>query len=188
MSISKFLLAAAIMAVPMTAANSFAGIVTFSDLPADSESPVASNYQPAGLPAGITTTFSNFNQYNLLSEIIDDHTGDAANTYIWPETGSPATIEFAGGPVEVPSLWVNFDFGSDITVNGLLNGNQVWTSGPVTDENWVEVIAGAGISIDALSITGQYSRVDDITVNAVPEPATLGLVSIAGLGMLKRRR
>lgn len=187
MSISKFLMAAAVLAVPMSAASSFAGVLTFSDLPAG-ESTIDSSYSsPVGIPAGITVSISD--AYATSGEL-PDHTGDSAAVYLFPGTENVDMVMTFSAPVEVASAYALRDeWGNVVTFTGKLGGTTVWTSPSITDFNtWVQITAGAGLTIDSLQISGLYARVDDITVNEVPEPASLGLLSIAGLGLLKRRR
>lgn len=162
-----------------------AGIITFSDIPnPDPEGAIPPGYAPAALPSGVTIT-SNL----LYSREMSDHTGDAANTYVFDDAGSNITFS---EPVEVPSLFILLDEWSanPSVVSGYITGNPnpVWTSSTTVFNTWVELTQGAGLPIDTLVFAAQWSRVDDITVNAVPEPASLTLLGVGAVALLARRR
>ncbi|MEX2672123.1 MAG: PEP-CTERM sorting domain-containing protein [Phycisphaeraceae bacterium] len=46
----------------------------------------------------------------------------------------------------------------------------------------------AALGVDRSSISGGEVRIDEIQLQAVPEPATLGLLTVGGLFMLGRRK
>jgi hypothetical protein len=66
------------------------------------------------------------------------------------------------------------------TMFAYLDGDKVF--------EWYDIPA---FDVDALqfqSISGQVWIIDNIAVEMVPEPATLGLLGIGGLALLRRRR
>lgn len=188
---SLFVLATFGLATLATQLSAQAGMITFSDLTPWMNGGLPGGYTtPVGIPAGVTATFSAIGGYSQYQ--IADHTGDAAAAYIYPLQTSNATITFSEAVV-VPSLFMYLDSWSSpnpSTVTGLLNGTPVWTGSASYDGLGVftEVTNGVGQPIDQLSFAAQYTRVDDITVNTVPEPASLALLGMAAVGLLARRR
>ncbi|MEX0652638.1 MAG: PEP-CTERM sorting domain-containing protein [Phycisphaeraceae bacterium] len=97
--------------------------------------------------------------------------------------------------VEVSSMLVGPENGSGSPVSGTItgyNGGDVeWTVSPSNLEEWTTFTDGAGSFVDRVRFehaSGSIFDVDDVTIAAVPEPASLALLGLGGLAMLARRR
>ena len=87
-----------------------------------------------------------------------------------------------------PTNWYTFGFGE-------LVGSYAWETGPAPTENWVaaQLVVAAGSEFTIVGETstddnapGGYQQIDfNVTV---PEPATMTLLAIGGLGALIRRK
>jgi fibronectin-binding autotransporter adhesin len=76
-------------------------------------------------------------------------------------------------------------FGS-LVVNGATDSSTLTVTDPTSDETLYSYKDGNSVLYTEGNPTGADSIV--LTVNSVPEPASLGLVALGGLGLLKRRR
>ena len=193
--------------------SAHAAVITFSDRNAGDSSlsgyvatTVASDPLGAGsaLPPGITATWSSG---LFSSESATDHTPNNTtsttppNRYGFVFFDAINTITFSGD-VFIPSLFVRPDGNASgpIGIRGLdASGVELWTAatGSLTNLAWNQVTDGAGFSIRSLEFfdgnggaagDNFFSGIDDITVDAVPEPASLSMLALGGLGLLHRRR
>jgi hypothetical protein len=120
------------------------------------------------------------------------HSGNYAALNAW--YGDMTMTQVGGGAFSVQDLWINGWQGAPMTstIQGWLGGQLVDSVDVAYGSPWQNVALGFG-SIDQLVIVAPdaYSAflVDDIQVNAVPEPASLALVGLAaGALVLARRR
>jgi hypothetical protein len=108
--------------------------------------------------------------------------------------GALVMTQAGGGTFSVQDLWINGWQGAptDSTIQGWLDGELVGSVKVSYGSPWQNVALGFD-RIDQLAIVGtddfSYFLVDDIQVNAVPEPAGLALFGLAaGALALARRR
>jgi len=155
------------------------------------DSPITDAYP---LTFGVNVTFAGLNWWPWVADV----TGGGGFAY---GAGGVATITF-DSPVEVPSFWMgNSGDGdpSDDTIMFFLGGSQVGSTiaspvPPATGypDSWMEVTDGVGLTIDQIVLGGDFTEggIDGITVNQIPEPATMALVlmGFAGLGLALRRK
>jgi hypothetical protein len=163
------------------------------------------DYQPVGLPAGVTTLFANKDSGTPVpafeTDIDPDHTwgnvpGKAAELY---GIVDPARIYFST-PVFVPSLYATQALGPPgFTVRGFLGNVVQWSqTGFVTydvndpQNTFTHVTNGAGILIDSLAFVNYADNLlDDIEVDAAPEPSSCVLFVLGAVGVFvaaRRRR
>jgi hypothetical protein len=182
-----------------------AGLLTFTErasLPAHTVVPI--DYQPVGLPAGVTTLFANDNGVTPVpafeTDTDPDHTwgnvpGKAAELY---GIVDPARIFFST-PVIVPSLFATQAAGpAFFTVRGYLGNVLQWSqTGFMTydvsnpQNTFTHVTNGAGILIDSLAFVNYRDNLlDDITVDAapVPEPSSCVLFVLGAVGVFVAAR
>ncbi len=168
----------AIAAVLGAATYASAGLVTFTDLPnGGNESAIPTSYQPAGLPASVTTTFGE----GWLEGPAEESLGFDDDYYIFIEYPS-STIAFSE-PVDVSSLYL-----INGSVVGQLEGVPVAGWSATAGGTWTEVTVGDGLLIDELVVTSTFAAVDALTVNAVPEPVALSTLAMGAILGLRRRR
>lgn len=192
--------------------SAHAAVITFSDrdtgdnaLSGYVATNVASDPFGAGsaLPSGITATWSSGLSS---SDSATDHTPNNAtsttppNRYGFVSFNAINTLTFSGDVV-IPSLFVRPDGNPSgaIGIRGLdASSVVVWTAATnsLMDLAWNPVADGAGFTIRSLEFfdgnggdagNNLFSGIDDITV-AVPEPASLSMLALGGLGLLHRRR
>jgi hypothetical protein len=163
------------------------------------------DYQPVGLPNGVTTMFANDNGVTPVpafeTDTDPDHTwgnvpGQAAELY---GIVDPARIFFSK-PVWVPSLYATQALGpAGFTVKGYLGNVVQWsqtgfTTYDVNDpqNTFTHVTNGAGILIDSLAFVNYADNLlDDIEVDAAPEPSSCVLFVLGAVGVFvaaRRRR
>lgn len=159
--------------------------VTFAEYDGMSNNdPIPEDSLPSGLPDGITATWTGF--------LLHTRAGDTPMS-IFPAAdvadGDDAAVGFSS-PVTIDSINL-FDttWGSSFHVIGRLGDSEVWRfdSNDEVEMSWLKVTDGAGNAIDTLAFEGKWNHIDDIVVNVVPEPSTLGL-SVLGFGLLLVRR
>lgn len=140
------------------------------------EGAIASDFAFSQLGAGATTLTGSW-LYN------NEGIGAGGGKYVFVDS-TDGTFVFNNGPVEVSSIFANNFLGGG-SVSGLLNGVQQWTTPSLTSD-WVEYTDGAGFLIDTIQLTNTYTAIDQVSA-VVPEPASLGLLAVGGLMMLRRR-
>ena len=77
-----------------------------------------------------------------------------------------------------------YDFNAGSTANyEAYLGNDLITSGSFTwtgtDENYIGIFT---------NLSGRQARMDNLTITAIPEPATMALLALGGLAVIRRRK
>lgn len=132
----------------------------------------------------------------------DHTTGSGYNAW---EKGSPATFSF-DKDVQMTSVWLGTYLNAsgaalDVTVTAFSDAagtSQIaqsvvtTTTHPVDGQAfvWTEFTGFSGLTnVRRLEFTaGAITQIDDMSINVIPEPATLGLIGFAGVGVLFVRR
>ena len=108
-----------------------------------------------------------------------DNDLDGFSSRVWDPSGAPSP--FGGGF----GVFV-FDDGVEV---GSYFGTPAW--GGLGDE-WINVTATGGMKFDEVRILGfgfgPTTLVDDLSWNVVPAPASVGLLGLAAIGGMRRRR
>jgi len=132
----------------------------------------------ASLTAAIGLAPAMENQVDLDAMMIFDGAGD--DTFTFEGGGSvPAdSIMFSVAPIAAAGIdggeiWV-WDFGMVLPAPFLVHGGEVWST--------AHSVAGHF----GLALTDDNENIN--ALEAVPEPTTLGLLVLGGLGLLRRRR
>ncbi|TFW18203.1 PEP-CTERM sorting domain-containing protein [Duganella callida] len=107
-------------------------------------------------------------------------------------TGNVQNIYFAGAAQQV-SIWGSSYAGGSFTLNAYSIGGTLLASSSAAfaANGWTELsVSASGIARVQLIGNGEVYAYDDLSVSAVPEPATYGML-LAGLGLVgwaRRRR
>ncbi len=162
-----------------------------------------SNVDGANIGVGLTitgllTNFSNTAPALEHTQSVTPSDTAYADLFLLAANGGTVTFTFTS-PVDVPSLFYAFNTLSMDSPVGPTTFNGYTHSGDMTPaisdtlsthsaSRWDEVTGLGTTPIEQLTIvtSGQYLQLDDFTVNAVPEPATLSLVMVGGLILLGR--
>ena len=199
------LLALAATALAPVSANA-ATVITF-EASGNGQAPLPATYQPIlngyngdGGALGVTITWGGTGTSNRATNGgVTDHTPGTGGLgyvgYDYNEDSRTITFDRA---VKLPSFfYANYNSGSfPITFTASLNGNVVATITRTyvqpTGYTWIEETGLAGIALDSFTFSGpQYKQLDDITVTAVPEPATWAMMllgfGMVGFGLRSRR-
>jgi hypothetical protein len=190
-----------------------AALITFSDqnlgtsvdehLPMQRGSDDGSLYSSAqGLPTGVTATFAGFYRNPTFSP---DHTPSPNNDnkMVAGLSDSIATTITFNVPVEVKSFFVRNDSGDAGLGEGQFDGatatlgmTVVWSYQATISHTFsgsaASITAGAGKAIDKITFFNfANTELDDITINAIPEPATTVsawvILTLKSLGGFDRR-
>jgi hypothetical protein len=203
------------MAMLLPAAMAGAAMVDFGDLPAgqsDTDNPLVYEVEVDGEMLDViveaTVTFADWRTTNNgpsgdKDGILGYSDGDSWNN--WIDDRSPAAGD--PNPPETETVVINFRRQSDSAMvpvdlgpNGLrlyLNLGQYQVNGTVGGTTGVwNVVAGNETNVEALVCTVPGDELDndayglrDLDIAAiVPEPASLGLLALGGLAILRRRR
>jgi hypothetical protein len=117
-----------------------------------------------------------------------------------------------GRPVDGDATLLRFTLAGDSDLNGLVDfndlaklaqnynvadGNRVWTEGDYTYDGNVDFndLALMAQNYNSMLTPGQsaalgaaFGRDLELALSQVPEPGAVGLLAVAGVGMLRRRR
>jgi hypothetical protein len=178
-------LTAAGITAPFGASGSAAGAQT--DLDGDGDLDIGSNNP--GVPAGFFAMRS--------ASLTGPRSTDAAGNSVFPAGANPTDIPNGTEYRIISNL--RMVVGASAAGSTLVNyRTRVSNTGGFWSEDATEVSTDNGDGTTAFSYTGGVSHTDTtdvtglgVTLSAggtVPEPATLGLAGLAGLGMLARRR
>jgi hypothetical protein len=79
-------------------------------------------------------------------------------------------------------------FSTNLSKNGFWDQGDFNYDGTVNSEDFTPFSANLGKSATLAAAAGTLESADSIGLANVPEPASIGLVAIAGCGLLARRR
>jgi hypothetical protein len=180
----NLVLAAAGNLIPFNSNGSTVGAAT--DLDADGDTDIGSN-TPSD-PAGFWAIRS--------ANLTGPHSTDAGGTSVFKPAFPPTSI--AGGTEYTLVNNLRMIVTAKGSVTAMNFRNRVSTTGGLWAENATEVSTDNGDGTTAFGYTGGTTFTDTSNVasgapvniggGSVPEPASLGLAALAGLGMLARRR
>jgi hypothetical protein len=180
----------------LASVSAHASVITFDDL-SGNDVDIGNGYglNWSGFSSQSNTYFSS--DYGITGTGFDDAAVSGAN-YATNDYGSPASFSVASGTLNFASAYFTsaYDPNQQITVTGLLKGNQVYSTtfsvsdtGPTLESfNWSGIDDVTVSPIDGGN--GSFVAVDNLSVSAVPLPAALPLFgsAFAGLVALSRRR
>ncbi|HHH76138.1 MAG TPA: PEP-CTERM sorting domain-containing protein [Phycisphaerae bacterium] len=161
------------------------------DLPENSSGIVEIYVSDVGTP--LVTAF------NFRGQIGDGNGGNPEPVFasfdftggIWDASASTVS----GGVLSQPQYAqtsVIFNPAYEVATNGLLVKILIDTTGFVNGQSFDLKLAGTDIGMDSEYLATGAATIDPIifngTINIVPEPATMALLALGGLAMLKRRR
>lgn len=155
-----------------------------------------------GGPLGVTITWDGLSSDSnpRVNGGVTDHTGDTAAEVGYDNgNGLPAIDIKFSSLVTVPNLfYAYFNHGATTADQfvGLVGGVPVVTftqAYPGGAYNWQGVTGFGNTQVDEIQAhaqggAGQFLQLDDITVNAVPEPTSLGLLGLGAISLIARRR
>ena len=179
-------IAAVLLVVAFGGVSAFGGVVDFSPDPLDL-------LITGPMTGSLDVTVTGVGQFDSLDMVIgsDDFT-ITAFTYDAAIDLDSTSAPFMGVGIYGSDLWIGGfnDAGHvsgpsmlvgtvDVDLTGLPLGSYEIIVDPVRDGN-ISVLGVPGVGADAMSGLG--------VVNVIPEPATLGLLGLASLGFLRRRK
>ncbi len=166
-------------------------------------------YDPQGIAHALSVTFVQQNETNLWDAVLTDLTGDVelldrrvnGISFLssgafngWAEGSSlPPTFELRGldGTGSITSL--ELDLGEPGQFNGVTQFGGQTTVAPVGQDGYRAghlsdmYVTGDAILMGELD-NGQTVPLAEIALVVIPEPASLGLIAMGGLALLRRRR
>jgi hypothetical protein len=140
-------------------ASLHAGTVTFAEYDTGGTLDIALSGEPAGLPTGVTATWTGFSVKSV--------PGDTPMS-IYPaatlaDVDDSAIAFSASVVVSSINIW-DTGWGDPFKIIGRLGGAEVWRYDSPGDGNWMKITAGTGKAIDGLVFEGRWNHIDDIVV------------------------
>jgi hypothetical protein len=114
----------------------------------------------------------------------------SGSVFAWSNGGTELSL--SGSTFTLNNFWARSGWAPSqaLTVTGYLAGNQVATASFTLDQSYQQIVLNFS-GVDSVRITSTSNTlIDDISVNAVPEPETYAML-LAGLGvigLLRRKR
>jgi hypothetical protein len=110
----------------------------------------------------------------------ESHSG---SVFVWSNGGTE--LSMSGSTFTLNDFWARSGWNNsqEMTVTGYLAGNQVVSSSFMLNDTYQHIVLNFS-GVDSVHIvSGGNTLIDDITVNAVPEPETYAML-LAGLGLM----
>ncbi|RYG37424.1 PEP-CTERM sorting domain-containing protein [bacterium] len=132
----------------------------------------------AGLGAGYLSSPSQ--EIDLSGTIDTSGTGITQNIATLAGQSYELTAQIYAGAGFTP-----YTGGVDVLVDGITVATNVQGTNSIFSYTFT---AGSSTDITFLSNNGNVSHIDNVTLNAVPEPASMAALGLGGLALLRRRR